>query len=124
MSLFGNLIWIIFGGLEVSLEYAVAGIVACVSIVGIPFGLQLFKLAVLSLVPFGQHVQQTQPRQIPGCLATLLNIIWIFTGGLIISLTHIIFGVILCITIIGIPFGRQHFKLVSLAIWPFGRRPE
>ncbi|MDD2594793.1 MAG: YccF domain-containing protein [Bacteroidales bacterium] len=124
MSLIGNILWLIFGGLAIAAEYCMAGVVACCTIVGIPWGLQLFKIATLSLVPFGQHVVLTEPRQIPGCLAAILNILWIVTGGLIISLTHIIMGLLLCITIIGIPFGLQHFKLVSLAMWPWGRRPQ
>lgn len=124
MSLIGNILWIIFGGIEIAIEYAIAGIIACITIIGIPYGLQLFKLAELSLVPFGQHVQKTQPKELPGCISFILNVFWVFTGGLIISITHIIFGLLLCVTIIGIPFGLQHFKLVSLALWPFGRRPQ
>ena len=123
MSLIGNILWIVFGGWLIAIEYAASGIVSCCTIIGIPFGLQFFKLAVLSLVPFGQKVQVTEPKQLNGCLSSVLNILWIFTGGFVIALTHLILAVLLCITIIGIPFGKQHFKLVSLAFWPFGRKP-
>ncbi|MDD4033139.1 MAG: YccF domain-containing protein [Bacteroidales bacterium] len=119
MNLLGNIIWIIFGGLAIALEYVVAGFLLCLTIIGIPFGLQSFKLGMLALVPFGQ-------KSIPiledkGCLSALMNVIWFFIGGIWITLTHLFFGVLLCLTIIGIPFGKQHFKLMSLAFAPFGR---
>lgn len=123
MSLIGNILWLIFGGLAVAAEYATAGVAACATIIGIPFGLQLFKLAVMSLVPFGQSVAKFNPPVLPGCVNAFFNIVWVITGGLIIAATHLFFGVILCITIIGIPFGMQHFKLMKLAFWPFGRKP-
>jgi uncharacterized membrane protein YccF (DUF307 family) len=119
MNLIGNIIWIIFGGLLVCIEYIVAGLVLCVTIVGIPFGIQCFKIAMLSLFPFGREV-----RDVPGdagCLTTIFNIIWILVGGIWIALTHLIFGVLLAITIIGLPFARQHFKLMSLSFSPFGK---
>lgn len=119
MKLLGNIIWIIFGGLMISIEYVVAGIILCVTIIGIPFGFQCFKLAVLALAPYGQEVV-TKPDK-SGCLMAIMNIIWIFTGGLIIALSHLFWGVILCITIIGIPFGMQHFKLLRLSFLPFGK---
>lgn len=119
MSLIGNIIWIIFGGgLALAFEYFAAGVLLCITVVGIPFGLQCFKLSVLSLFPFGSEVK-TQ-RDYNGCLALLLNLIWIFTGGLIICLTHLFFAILCAITIIGIPFALQHFKLAGLAISPFG----
>ncbi len=120
MKLLGNVIWLIFGGLLIALEYAVGAIAACITVIGIPFGLQLFKLAALSLVPFGQE-HEPDP-QAPGCICLIFNIIWIFTGGIIVSLTHLVYGALLCITIIGIPFGMQHFKLMGLAFHPFGQR--
>lgn len=110
----------LFGGLLISVEYLIGGLIACLTIIGIPFGLQLFKLAVLSLVPFGQKVEYTENNM--GCVNSVLNIIWIFTGGILICLSHLAFGVLFCITIIGIPFGKQHFKLMSLSFTPFGRR--
>jgi uncharacterized membrane protein YccF (DUF307 family) len=119
MSCLGNILWIIFGGVLVALEYFAAGIILCSTIIGIPFGIQMFKLGLMSLVPFGQHAVE-QPTG-TGCIYSIFNIIWMFTGGLVIAFTHLLFGVLLCITIIGIPFGKQHFKLMSLALWPFGK---
>lgn len=101
------------------MEYLVGGLVLCLTIVGIPFGLQLFKLAVASLVPFGTKVANAPAST--GCLYTLMNILWIVFGGIWVALTHFFFGILLCITIIGIPFGRQHFKLMGLAFTPFGK---
>jgi Predicted membrane protein len=119
MNLIGNIIWIIFGGFLICLEYIVGGLVLCLTIVGIPFGLQLFKLAAASLVPFGTVI--TNRPSSTGCLYTLMNILWIVFGGIWVALTHLLFGLLLCITIIGIPFGRQHFKLMALAFTPFGK---
>ncbi|MBK1440608.1 YccF domain-containing protein [Parapedobacter sp. ISTM3] len=119
MNFLGNLIWIIFGGFFIFLEYLVGGLVLCLTIVGIPFGIQLFKLAVAALVPFGTVV--TNRPSSTGCLYTLMNILWIVFGGIWVALTHLVFGLLLCITIIGIPFGRQHFKLMGLAFTPFGK---
>lgn len=119
MNLIGNIIWLIFGGLLVAIEYFVAGFLLCVTIIGIPFGIQCFKIGVLTLMPFGRQV-----REVPGetgCLSTVFNIIWIFMGGVWIALTHLVFGILLAITIIGLPFAKQHFKLMSLSFTPFGK---
>ena len=119
MSCLGNILWIIFGGVLVAFEYFAAGIILCSTIIGIPFGIQMFKLGLMSLVPFGQHTVE-QPSG-AGCIFSIFNILWMFTGGLVIAFTHLIFGILLCITIVGVPFGLQHFKLMSLALWPFGK---
>jgi uncharacterized membrane protein YccF (DUF307 family) len=119
MGTLGNLIWLIFGGFFVFIEYIVAGFLLCLTIVGIPFGIQSFKLAMLALWPFGKSIQY-KPYA-PGCLSTLMNLIWLLIGGIWIALTHLVFGILLGITIIGIPWAKQHFKLVSLALTPFGR---
>lgn len=119
MNFLGNLLWIIFGGLVVAMEYFAAGISLCLTFIGIPFGVQMFKLGFMSLFPFGQQVLPSPNGT--GCIYSIFNLIWMFTGGLVIAATHLVFGVLLCITIIGIPFGRQHFKLMSLAFWPFGK---
>ncbi len=118
MSLVGNIIWIIFGGLMVCLEYIWGGFILCMTIIGIPWGLQAFKLAIAHLAPFGRSVQPTG-GSIP-VVSFLLNIIWIIFAGFWIALTHLFFGILLCITIIGIPFGLQHFKLMRLSFYPFG----
>lgn len=119
MNLFGNIIWLIFGGLITALEYFVAALILILTIIGIPFGIQILKLGMLALWPFGSEVRETQAAG--GCLYTLMNIIWILIGGIWISLTHILFGILLIITIVGIPWARQHFKLARLALTPFGK---
>lgn len=119
MSFLGNIIWLIFGGFITAVEYFISSILLFVTIIGIPFGLQTLKLAELALWPFGRTIRLK--KHAPGCLSTLMNVIWFFIGGIWICLTHLVFGILLCITIVGIPFGVQHFKLASLALTPFGR---
>lgn len=119
MNFLGNLIWLIFGGLVIAIEYFVGSIILMITIVGIPFGLQTLKMASLSLWPFGRDT--IVQERASGCLYIIMNIIWLITGGIWIAITHAIFGGILCITIIGIPFGLQHFKLTAVALSPFGR---
>ncbi|MDD2436180.1 MAG: YccF domain-containing protein [Massilibacteroides sp.] len=119
MKFLGNIIWLLFGGIITSVEYLLASLVLIITIIGIPFGLQTLKLAILALWPFGREVT-TDPSS-GGCLSVLMNVIWIFIGGIWICLTHLFFGLLLCITIIGIPFGMQHFKLAALALAPFGK---
>ena len=119
MNLLLNILWIILGGLLVCLEYIVGSVLLMITIIGIPFGLQSLKLALLAWCPFGQRVVSTPSDG--GCLSVLMNILWIFCGGIWIALTHLAFGVLLCITVIGIPFGMQHFKLAGLALTPFGK---
>lgn len=119
MRLLGNLIWLLFGGLATALEYLVSSLVMMVTIIGIPFGLQTLKLAILALWPFGSQVIDNERSS--GCLSLVMNIIWFFIGGFWIMLTHVFFGLLLCITIIGIPFGKQHFKMAGLALAPFGK---
>lgn len=119
MRLLGNIIWLIFGGLAVALEYLAMALAFCASIIGIPFGLQLIKLSLLALLPFGQTPVNRVGQ--PGCINTFFNIVWIFTGGIIISLTHLLFAILLAITIVGIPFAKQHFKLMKMAFTPFGK---
>ena len=119
MKILGNLIWLLFGGLMIAVECFISGFLLCITIIGIPFGFQAFKLGVLSLWPFGRKVMN-MPQE-PGCLSVVMNIIWIFIGGIWIALSHLLWGVLFCITIVGIPFGLQHFKLMKLAFTPFGK---
>lgn len=119
MKFIGNILWAVLGGLFISLYYALMGLVFCITIIGIPFGLQLFKMAGFALWPFGHEV--TSGPNDSGCLAILMNVIWIVFGGIKIALTHVTLGAIFCITIIGIPFGLQHFKMALLALVPFGK---
>lgn len=119
MNLLGNIIWFLFGGFLIAVEYFIASILLMVTIIGIPFAFQTLKLANLALWPFGRDaVKVDRPT---GCLTGILNFLWIIFGGLWISLSHLFFGVFFFITIIGIPFGIQHFKMASLALLPFGR---
>lgn len=119
MNFLGNLIWLIFGGIITAIEYFIASFILIITIIGIPFGLQTLKLGMLALWPFGYTTVQRPVTT--GCLYTLMNIIWIFVGGIWIAVTHFIFGILLSITIIGLPWGRQHFKLAGLALTPFGK---
>ena len=119
MSFLGNLIWIVLcGGLVTCLEYLIAGIALCLTVIFIPFGVQCFKLADLALMPFGRRVVDTRT----GAASTLLNIVWFFAAGIWIALTHLVFAIGCAITIIGIPFAAQHLKLVGLGLFPFGKR--
>ena len=119
MKFLGNIIWLIFGGFAIAIEYFISSIVLMMTIIGIPFGLQTLKLGILALWPFGSEVVQVKVPS--GCLNTIMNIIWFFIGGIWIFLTHLFFGLLLTITIIGIPWGKQHFKLAHIALTPFGR---
>lgn len=122
MKFLGNIIWLLFGGILTAIEYLIASIIMMITIIGIPFGLQTLKLARLALWPFGSKV--TDGGNSGGCLSVIMNVIWIIVGGFCICLTHLFFGLLLCITIIGIPFGMQHFKMAALALTPFGKNIE
>ena len=119
MKLLGNIIWLVCGGMVIAIEYCFAGFLLMLTIIGIPFGVQTMKLAILALWPFGSKV--TDDGSAGGCLSVAMNIIWILIGGIWICLTHWLFGLLLCITVIGIPFGKQHFKMSALALAPFGK---
>lgn len=118
MKILGNIIWLIFGGILIAIEYFISSIALFITIVGIPFGLQTLKLGILALWPFGSQIVHKEAAH--GCLSIFMNIIWFFVGGVPIFLTHMGFGILFLITIVGIPFGLQHFKLASLALTPFG----
>lgn len=120
MNLIGNIIWLVFGGLLTALGYIFGGLLLCLTVVGIPFGLQCFKLAVVSLFPFGRHIENNPSSG--GCLSLFANIIWIFTGGLFTAINHLFWAVVLALTIIGIPFAKQHLKLLEISLMPFGKR--
>jgi len=119
MNIIGNLIWLIFGGIIIAIEYFIGSIVLMLTIIGIPFGIQTLKLGALAIWPFGRDTRVDVRAS--GCLYILMNVIWLIFGGLWIALTHAVFGLLLCFTIIGIPFGLQHFKLTAIALNPFGR---
>ena len=115
MRIIGNIIWIILGGLVSALSWLVVGALWCITIIGIPVGLQCFKLASISLNPFGKEI-----RYEGGAGSFILNVLWFLLGGFVLALENCVFGIILCITIIGIPFGKQFFKIAGLALRPFG----
>jgi uncharacterized membrane protein YccF (DUF307 family) len=115
-----NILWIVLGGgLLLWLEYVLAGLVLCLTIVGLPFGLQCFKMAGLALLPFGKDIA-VQPTG-GGALRVVGNVLWCLLAGIWIFFTHLALAAGLAVTIIGLPFAVQHFKLALLALWPFGR---
>lgn len=120
MNFFGNIMWFILGGFIVSLCYFLVGTVFCLTIIGIPFGIQLFKIGLFALWPFGSEV--VSDTNDGGCLAILMNVLWILFGGIEVATLHVGFGILCCLTIIGIPFGLQHFKMTLLALVPFGKK--
>lgn len=119
MRIIGNILWLLFGGILIAIEYVISSLFLFITIIGIPFGIQTLKLASLAIWPFGKEVRNRPEAS--GCLSTIMNIIWILCGGIWICLSHIFFGILFAITIIGIPFAIQHFKLASLALTPFGK---
>jgi len=119
MKILGNLIWLIFGGIIIAIEYFIGSIILIITIIGIPFGIQTLNMGALALWPFGRDTRVHDRAS--GCLYILMNVLWLLCGGIWIALTHALFGMVLCITIIGIPFGMQHFKLTAIALNPFGR---
>lgn len=119
MKFIENIVWLILGGMVIALVYYIVGLLFCLTIIGIPFGFQLFKFGTFSLWPFGTQV--IEGKDSIGCTNLFMNILWIILGWWEIALMHIFFGFILCITIIGIPFGMQHFKMAGLSLLPFGK---
>lgn len=115
MGCLGNLLWFLFGGLLGGLSWGLAGCLWCITIIGIPVGMQCFKFAKLSFFPFGKDVYYGG-----GAGSVLLNIIWLIVSGIPLAMESAILGILLCMTIVGIPFGLQHFKLAKLALMPFG----
>lgn len=119
MNVLLNIIWIVFGGFMIAIEYVLSSVAMMITIIGIPFGIQTLKLAQVALWPFGTDISNNGWPS--GCLAGIMNVIWWFLGGFVIALSHLAWGLIFCITVIGIPFGMQHFKLMMLALFPFGK---
>ena len=119
MNTVGNILWFLLGGFIVAIIYYLIGFLMCITIIGIPFGIQLFKFGTYALWPFGHKIVD-RPDE-PSCVSVVMNILWIMTGWWEIALVHLIFGGILCLTIIGIPFGKQHFKMIVPALVPFGK---
>lgn len=116
MKTLGNILWMLFFGLWSAITWFGLGVLWCITIIGIPFGIQAFKLAGLALWPFKKNVSANFGAH------PIANIIWILFGGLGLALSYVIGGIICYITIIGIPFGKQCFKLATLAMTPFGAK--
>jgi uncharacterized membrane protein YccF (DUF307 family) len=119
MSLIGNILWLIFGGFVAGLGYIIGGLGICLTIIGIPFGIQSIKIGFASMTPFGKKIVETENAN--NTLQTIFNIIWIVLFGWEIAIAHLVSALILAITIIGLPFAKQHIKLINLALFPFGR---
>lgn len=115
MGCLGNLLWFLFGGFISGISWLFIGCLWCITIVGIPIGIQCFKFATLSFFPFGKEVQYGG-----GTMSLLVNVIWLLVSGIPLAVEHVALGAILCVSIIGIPFGLQQFKLAKLALMPFG----
>jgi uncharacterized membrane protein YccF (DUF307 family) len=118
MNLLLNIIWLILGGFIVVIAYLLGAILLCITIIGIPFGIQCFKLAGLALMPFGREVREKEPPS--GALAVIMNVIWIILPGLELAVFHLEMALLFAITIIGLPLAAQHLKMTRLAILPFG----
>jgi uncharacterized membrane protein YccF (DUF307 family) len=119
MSLIGNILWLIFGGFLSGLGYILAGLLLCLTIIGIPFGLMSMRIGVATFAPFGKQVVERSNAN--SALRILFNIIWLVLFGWGIALSHLAAALVLFVSIIGIPFAVQHIKLIPLALFPFGR---
>ena len=123
MSILMNLLWIILGGgIFIFFGYLIGGLVLCCTIVGIPFGVQLIKLSILGLTPFGKEVNTE--RSADGLIPILMNVLWWVFGGVEVAIVHLVFALILTLTVVGIPFAKQHIKMLQLSLVPFGARVE
>ncbi|MBT8090305.1 MAG: YccF domain-containing protein [Gammaproteobacteria bacterium] len=118
MLLIGNVVFFVFGGFVIFLGYVLGGILLCLTIIGIPFGLMCFRLAGSVIAPFGREVRETEPPG--GALTLIMNIIWIILPGLELAIMHLVLALLFAVTIIGFPIAVQHMKLVPMALLPFG----
>ncbi len=119
MSLLGNIIWLIFGGLISGLAWILAGFALCLTIIGIPFGLQAIKIGFATLAPFGKEVRELP--QANSATRILFNLVWIVLVGWELAIAHLVWACVLALTLVGIPFAKQHVKLIPIALMPFGR---
>jgi uncharacterized membrane protein YccF (DUF307 family) len=114
-----NILWLVLSGIWVAIAYVIAGVILCITIIGIPFGMQAFKLAGYALWPFGRALVPSSTRNVG--LSVIGNILWLILAGWWLALGHLITGIALCITIIGIPLGVASFKMAGAALVPFGK---
>ncbi len=117
MSLLGNIVWLVFGGLLTGLGYILGGVLLCITVVGIPFGLQCIRLGRATLAPFGKEVVSAEGSY--GPLKILFDVLWLVLFGWEIAVAHLVHAAVLAVTIVGIPFALQHVKLVPVALLPF-----
>lgn len=115
MILLGNVLWLVFGGLISGLAWLFSGVLWCITLVGIPYGLQCFKFARVSFFPFGKEIVYGD-----GAMSFIVNVIWLVMNGWWMALGNFVIGCLWCLTIVGIPFGRQFFKIAKLSLAPFG----
>jgi uncharacterized membrane protein YccF (DUF307 family) len=119
MTFLGNIIWLIFGGLLSGLAYMLVGVLLCLTIIGLPFGVQAFKIGIATLAPFGKRVVELP--QANSTLRIVFNVLWLITVGWEIAISHLVWAGVLALTVVGVPFALQHIKLIPLALFPFGR---
>jgi len=119
MTLLGNVIWLVFGGFTAALGTILGGLALCLTLVGIPFGIQTMKIGVSMLFPFGKDVVVEPDAD--STLNMILNVIWIVLWGWALAINHLVFAALLALTIVGLPFAKQHLKLMWLSLLPFGR---
>ncbi len=122
MNLIGNILWLIFGGFLSGMGYILGGLLLCLTLVGIPFGIQAIKLGFCTFAPFGKEIVERRDANSP--LRIVFNLLWIVLFGWEIAVSHLLHAGFLALTIIGIPFALQHLKLVPLSLLPFGRSLE
>lgn len=119
MKTIGNILWVICGGLLTAVLYWMAAILCCCTIIGIPFAVQLFKIGLFALWPFGSEMVDS--TESGGCINVAMNVLWVLLGWWEIALVHLVIGLLFCLTIIGIPFGLQHFRIAIASLIPFGK---
>ena len=119
MKTLGNVIWLVCGGFFSALAYITGGLSLCLTVIGIPWGIASIKIGLATLAPFGLGIEES--RDSGGVLQLVLNLIWFVLWGWVVALHHILWALVLAITIIGLPFAKQHMKLVPLACFPFGK---
>jgi len=122
MKVLGNIIWIIFGGWLSALLWLFFGGIMCITVIGIPVGLQCFKFSKLAFLPFGKEIVYEDKSSGKKAGNFVLNVIWLLFGGFWLAISFAVLGLIYCVTIIGIPFGKQYFKLAKLSFSPFGAK--
>lgn len=121
MRLLGNIIWLVFGGFATGIGWWLAGLLAAITIIGIPFSIAAFRIGTFSFWPFGREIVDRPESEAGKLLILLGNIVWIILGGIWLALAHLFFALLLGITIIGIPFALQHLKLAHLSLTPYGK---